>query len=84
MVTKEFDRYDLVSFLYLQKFKNVGFSIRNKRVYFQFEGTPELEEAVRSYSNNEARVDPLAFNQQVKSTIHLSNDILKGVHDNGK
>jgi len=84
MNTKVINQIEVVAFLYQQKFKNRGFIIENNRVGFEFEDSPELEEAIYSYQQRKARVDPFEFNLHVKNVIHLSKEILKGVNSNGK
>jgi len=84
MSTKVVDRIEIVAFLYLQKFRNKGFVVDDSRVFFQFDDSPELNEAIYSFLNHKAKVDPYEYNLQVKSILRLSKEIQRGVSEDGK
>jgi hypothetical protein len=82
-VLKEIDRFDQIALLRAKGFETVGYAIKNRRVYFQFEDSLELDEALRAYQNNSIKMNPKKFGDELRQVIHLSKEILKGVNPNG-
>jgi hypothetical protein len=81
---KEISKLDAAAFLRQQKFRHSGFEVRDKIVYFKYEDTPELNQALDSYLNKTARVDPNDFNKHMRIVLHLVREILREVGDDGK
>lgn len=84
MAIREFDRIDILAYLRQEKIPTLGYVLKGRKVYFQYEDSPELEKIVLSFLNNTLQINPQDYNYHMRAVIRLIKEIQKGVDGNGR